>query len=79
MLADLKVTPIPVAHKPESQPYGVRIRMANKTSGYSGDTSWTARLVDIAADCDLFICECSFYDKVVDESGFKNKICPLLH
>lgn len=65
-LPHLTVMPIPVAHKAESQPHGIRIRTADKTIGYSGDTSWTERLVDIAADCDLFICECCFYDTQVD-------------
>lgn len=65
-LSHLTVTPIRVAHKPESLPHGLRIHTAEKTIGYSGDTSWTERLVDIAADTDLFICECCFYNTEVD-------------
>ena len=65
-LPHLSVVPIPVAHKPESQPHGIRIRTADKIIGYSGDTNWTERLVDIAAGADLFICECCFYDTEVD-------------
>ncbi|HMR18103.1 MAG TPA: MBL fold metallo-hydrolase [Sphingobacterium sp.] len=65
-LSYLTVLPIPVAHKPESQPHGVRIRTAQKTIGYSGDTGWTDQLMKIAAGSDLFICECCFYATKVD-------------
>lgn len=62
----LTVLPIPVAHKPESQPHGVRIRTAQKTIGYSGDTEWTDQLIEIAAKTDLFICECCFFSTSVE-------------
>lgn len=62
----LTVLPVAVAHKPESQPYAVRIRTAEKTIGYSGDTSWTDELLKVAAGSDLFICECCFYSTVVE-------------
>lgn len=62
----LTVMPIPVVHKPETQPHGVRIRTAQKTIGYSGDTGWTDQLVKIATDADLFICECCFYETKVN-------------
>ncbi|PRD47545.1 MBL fold metallo-hydrolase [Sphingobacterium haloxyli] len=65
-LSYVTVTPIPVAHKPESRPHGIRIRTAQKTIGYSGDTGWTDQLIKIAADTDLFICECCFYATAVD-------------
>ena len=29
---------------------------------FSGDTEWTESLVEIAADADLFLCECFGYD-----------------
>jgi|SRR5690606_24624371 len=61
ILPNLTVVPIPVVHKPESQPHGVRISFSGKIIGYSGDTEWTDQLIKIAADTDLFICECCFY------------------
>lgn len=66
MLPNLKILPIPVAHKAESLPHGVRIHTTQKTIGYSGDTGWTEQLLKVAADTDLFACECCFYTTEVD-------------
>lgn len=52
----------PVVHSEETLPHGLRIQFENKVIGFSGDTSWTEELLNIAADADLFICECNFYD-----------------
>lgn len=62
----LTVTPISVAHKPESLPYGVRICTGEKIIAYSGDTAWTEQLLKIASRSDLFICECCFYETEVE-------------
>jgi ribonuclease BN (tRNA processing enzyme) len=35
------------------------------TIACSGDTAWTAALLDAAADADLFICEAYTYDRAV--------------
>lgn len=59
----LTVTAIPVLHKPESLPHGLRIGVADKIISYSGDTEWTDELIMLAKDADLFICECNFYDR----------------
>lgn len=31
---------------------------------FSGDTAWTDELIKASEDSDLFICECSMFDKV---------------
>lgn len=56
------LTPFSVNHKPESNPFGLRLEISGKIISYSGDTGWTDRLLDIAAEADLFICECCFYE-----------------
>ncbi|WP_436501690.1 MBL fold metallo-hydrolase [Actinokineospora sp. HUAS TT18] len=44
---------------------GLRLELAGRTIGYTGDTAWTDTLVDIAAETDLFIAESYFWDKPV--------------
>ena len=58
----IQVEAFPVVHSEETLPHGLRIRFKEKLIGFSGDTSWTEELINIAQDTDLFICECNFYD-----------------
>ncbi|MEM9325490.1 MAG: MBL fold metallo-hydrolase [Bacteroidota bacterium] len=53
----------PVSHAPSSNPHGMRLRWQEKILAFSGDTEWDDRLVDIAKDAELMICECNWYDK----------------
>lgn len=57
----IKILALPVLHKAESLPHGLRIQLEDKIISYSGDTSWTDQLITLAKDADLFICECNFY------------------
>lgn len=54
-----------VVHSPKALPHGIRINIQGKIISYSGDTGWTDTLIDLAADADLFICECNFFSKQV--------------
>lgn len=67
---DIQLEAFPVVHSEETLPHGLRIKFQGKTIGFSGDTSWTEELVNIAKDTDLFICECNFYD--LDMKGHLN-------
>lgn len=49
-----------VAHPVEA--YGVRVAADDKVLTYSGDTGACERLVRLARDSDLFLCEASFLD-----------------
>jgi len=62
----IQLTALPVHHKPESLPHGIRINVLGKTISYSGDTGWTDNLIALAKNADLFICECNFYHSEVD-------------
>jgi ribonuclease BN (tRNA processing enzyme) len=62
-LGALTVTPFPVAHASGAPSYALRVACAGKLIVYSGDTEWTERLVDAAADADLFICEAYSFEK----------------
>ena len=57
------VNAFPVIHTPEALPHGFRINIQGMVISYSGDTGWTDTLIDLAADADLFICECNFFSK----------------
>lgn len=59
---ELQLEAFPVVHSVETLPHGLRIQFQDKLIGFSGDTSWTEELVNIAKDTDLFICECNFYE-----------------
>ncbi|WP_395697650.1 MBL fold metallo-hydrolase [Methylocella sp.] len=47
-----------VIHSPGSSPTGLRLDDGGALFAFSGDTSWTDALYDIAQDADLFLCEC---------------------
>ena len=59
---NISLTTMPVIHSPATQPHGLRIKVGSKIISYSGDTEWTPKLIKLAKDADLFICECNFYN-----------------
>jgi len=54
---------LPVIHAPETIPHGIRIAFEDLIISFSGDTSWSANLIDLASDSDIFIIECNFLDQ----------------
>lgn len=54
---------LPVAHLPATDPHGLRVTLDGRTIAYSGDSEWCEALVRLAADADLFICECYSFNK----------------
>lgn len=67
---EIRLEAFPVVHSEETLPHGLRIEFKGRSIGFSGDTSWTEELVNVAKDTDLFICECNFYDS--DMKGHLN-------
>ncbi len=59
------VTPHLVRHGSGAPPFALRLACGGKTVAYSGDTEWTEALIPAARGADLFIVECSSYDKKV--------------
>lgn len=64
-LARFAVTAFPVVHESGAPPYALRTEIEGRAIVYSGDTEWTASLVEAASDADLFICEAYFFDKAM--------------
>lgn len=61
-LGSLNVTAYPVIHSDEARSHGLRIEVADRIIGFSGDTTWTDELRNIAAGAHLMICECNFFE-----------------
>lgn len=57
------VTPFPAAHAAGAPCFSLRIELDGRIVTYSGDTGWTDALAAAARDADLFICECSSYER----------------
>jgi ribonuclease BN (tRNA processing enzyme) len=57
------VTPFLAEHAAGAPCFSLRIECDGKIVTYSGDTEWTERLVLAAQGADLFICECSSYER----------------
>ena len=53
----VSVEAYPAEHAAGAPALALRVRLADRVVGYSGDTAWTDALVDVAHDADLFICE----------------------
>lgn len=62
----LQVQAQPVAHPSGSPSLGLRVRVADRIIGYSGDTAWTDTLLPLARGADLFLCECYAFDQPVN-------------
>ena len=50
---------------PEGPALSLRLTIAGKVIGYTGDTAWTEALIDVAAGADLLIAEAYYLDKNV--------------
>lgn len=57
------VTPYRAAHEAGAPCFALRIECDGKVIAYSGDTEWTEELVAAAHSADLFICECSSWER----------------
>jgi len=57
------VTPFAADHSAGAPCFSLRIDCEGKTVTYSGDTAWCENLAAAARGADLFICECSTYDR----------------
>lgn len=57
------VTPYEVSHPSGAPPYALRFKIDDKVLAFSGDTEWVESLVEAARGADLFITECSGFEK----------------
>ncbi len=59
----VRVTPFEVLHPSGAPPYALRFEVDGKTLSFSGDTEWVESLIQAANGADLFICECTAFDR----------------
>jgi ribonuclease BN (tRNA processing enzyme) len=62
-LGPAMVTAYGVEHASGAPAYALRIACGSKVIAYSGDTEWTAALLDAARGADLFVCEAYFFER----------------
>lgn len=61
-----------VIHQSGAPSTALRLTDGEKSFAYSGDTEWTDALLPIAADADLFVCECyGFAGKITGHMTFE--------
>jgi ribonuclease BN (tRNA processing enzyme) len=60
-IGSLEVASFPVDHPSGAAAFALRLHLAGKVIGFSGDTAWTDHLIPVADGADLFICECYSY------------------
>lgn len=63
--AGVEVTPFRLPHY-TLETYGFRLSAGGKTIAYSGDSGPSERLVELARDTDLFVCEATL-DRAIDD------------
>jgi len=61
----INVFPFRVPHQVQEISLALKISCNGKQILFSGDSAWTDVFLEHAAKVDLFLCECSFYDKGV--------------
>ncbi|HLI23030.1 MAG TPA: MBL fold metallo-hydrolase, partial [Stellaceae bacterium] len=57
------VTPYPARHEAGAPCFSLRIECEGKTIAFSGDTEWSDDLAVAARGADLFLCECSSFER----------------
>lgn len=62
-IAGIEVLPFRVPHQTHEVSLGLEVRYEGKRILFSGDSAWTDLFIERARGVDLFLCECSFYDR----------------
>ncbi len=62
-VAGLPVQSIRTPHTLKDISLAFRLEVGGKAIVFSGDTGWTDKLIDLSANADLFLCECTYFDQ----------------
>jgi len=63
IIQGISVFPFLVPHQEEEVSLGLRVSYRGKQVLFSGDSAWSELFVTHSCDVDLFLCECSYYDR----------------
>ena len=64
-IAAVRAAGFPADHPSGAPALALRLTLAGKVVGYTGDTAWTDAIVEVAAGADLLIAEAYYRDKAV--------------
>ena len=70
----IEVFPFRVPHQVDELSLGLKIAYQGKRLLYSGDSAWTDLFITHAQGADLFLCECSFFERETDNHMNYRKI-----
>ncbi len=70
----IEILPFRVPHQVRDISLGLKISYQGKQILYSGDSSWTDQFVTYAQGVDLFICECSHFERETQDHMSYQKI-----
>lgn len=62
-IAGVCIFPFRVPHQVKHLSLGIKLALEGKQILYSGDSAWTDLFIARGEDTDLFLCECSFFDR----------------
>ena len=63
LIRGIRVLPFRVPHQTQAISLGLKISYEGKRILFSGDSAWTDLFLSHARGVDLFLCECSFYER----------------
>ena len=63
-IAGRTISSIPACHDVQAHPTSIKIQNNQKTLVFSGDTGWNDALLELSANADGLICECSYLNYV---------------
>lgn len=72
------VVPYPARHEAGAPCFSLRLDCEGKTIAFSGDTEWSDDLAAAARGADLFICECSSWERPLGGHIAYRTLAPLL-
>lgn len=72
------VVPYPARHEAGAPCFSLRLDCEGKTIAFSGDTEWSDDLAAAARGADLFICECSSWERPLSGHIAYRTLAPLL-
>jgi ribonuclease BN (tRNA processing enzyme) len=62
-VAGVEIFPFRVPHQVRDISLGMKLTVQGKKILYSGDSAWTDLFITHSQNVDLFLCECSFFDR----------------
>lgn len=79
IIVGIRLLPFRVPHQVRDVSLGLKVASGGKELLYSGDSAWTEEFVRQARGADLFLCECSFFERETPNHMSYRKLEENLH